>query len=68
MDQSQSEFVVIDPYVDEDLLDIFASLDPKLYPFLPIYTQSLDLATFAGLEHFRVATGKQPSWCNHHPS
>jgi len=40
MDQSQSEFVVIDPYVDEDLLNIFASLDPKLYPLLPIYTKS----------------------------
>jgi hypothetical protein len=30
MDQSQTELLVIDPYVDEDLLDIFASLNPTV--------------------------------------
>ena len=28
--RSQSELMVIDPYVDEDLLDIFASLNPAV--------------------------------------
>ncbi|HKD01041.1 MAG TPA: hypothetical protein VKB77_01365 [Terriglobales bacterium] len=30
MDQAQTELPVIDPYVDEDLLDMFASLNPSV--------------------------------------
>ena len=30
MDQAQTELLVIDPYVDEDLLDMFASLNPSV--------------------------------------
>ena len=30
MSQGQKEILVIDPYVDEDLLDMFASLDPSV--------------------------------------
>jgi hypothetical protein len=30
MDKSQTELLVIDPYVDEDLLDIFAGLNPTV--------------------------------------
>jgi len=30
MSQGQTEILVIDPYVDEDLLDMFASLDPSV--------------------------------------
>lgn len=30
MSQAQKEILVIDPYVDEDLLDMFASLDPSV--------------------------------------
>jgi len=30
MSQGQKEILVIDPYVDEDLLDMFAGLDPSV--------------------------------------
>ena len=30
MSQGQKEILVIDPYIDEDLLDMFAGLDPSL--------------------------------------
>ena len=30
MSQAQKEILVIDPYVDEDLLDMFAGLDPSV--------------------------------------